>query len=37
MRELRLALAAVAELRDVARLALVRDDLHVVARHRRSR
>ena len=36
MRELRLALAAVAELRDVASLALVRDDLHVVAGHRRS-
>ena len=37
MRELRLALAAVAELRDVASLALVRDDLHVVAGHRRAR
>ena len=37
VRELRLALAAVAELRDVARLAFVGDDLHVVAGHRRSR
>ena len=37
MRELRFALAAVAELGNIARLALVGDDLHVVARHRRSR